>query len=193
MTDTSNPKREQILKAGKDLFWKFGFRRVTVEEICREAGVSKMTYYKHFPNKLELATAILDEVFDESIAKVRALHHEHESPEKTLRKIIQLKSEGTRGISEEFIKDLYTNPEEDLKSYIEEKTRSLMAEIIKVYEFGKEDGWVRKDLNIPFFMLYIQKTFGIFSEDEMLSFFDTPQEMIMELTNLFVYGISPHK
>ena len=193
MTDTSNPKREQILKAGKDLFWKFGFRRVTIEEICKEAGVSKMTYYKHFPNKTELATTIYDQVFDESISKVRKLHDEHESPEKTLRKIIQLKSEGIRGISEEFIKDLYASPKVNLKSYIEEKTGAVMAEMIKVYEFGQEDGWVRKDLNIPFFMLYIQKTFGIFSEDEMLHFFDSPEEMIMELTNLFVYGISPHK
>ena len=193
MAITSNPKREHILKAGKDLFWKFGFRRVTIEEICREAGVSKMTYYKHFPHKLELAVTILDEVFEKNIDKVRALHHEHETPEKTLRKIIQLKSEGGRGISEEFIKDLYASPDVDLKSYIEEKTRNVMAEITKVYEIGMEDGWVRKDLNIPFFLLYIQKTFGIFSEDEMLHFFDSPQEMIMELTNLFVYGISPHK
>jgi hypothetical protein len=142
---------------------------------------------------MELAMIILDQVFDESISKVRKLHEEHEAPEKTLQKIIHLKSEGSRGISEEFIKDLYSSPEEDLKSYIEEKTRIVMAEIVKVYEFGKEDGWVRKDLNIPFFMLYIQKTFGIFSEDEMLHFFESPQEMIMELTNLFVYGISPHK
>ena len=193
MAITSNPKRAQILKAGKNLFWKFGFRRVTVEEICREAGVSKMTFYKHFPNKSELAITILDDLFEKNIAKVRALHHEHETPEKTLRKIIQLKAEGIREISKEFIKDLYAIPEDDLKSYMEEKTGNMMGEITKVYENGMKDGWVRKDLNIPFFMLYIQKTFGIFSEDEMLHFFDSPQEMIMELTNLFVYGISPHK
>jgi AcrR family transcriptional regulator len=193
MNDTSNPKKMLILKTGKELFWKFGFRRVTVEEICKEAGVSKMTYYKYFPNKMELATTILDEVFDESIYKIKKLHDEHESPDKTLRKILQLKSEGIRGISEEFIKDLYANPEDTLKSYIEKKTGSIMAEIIKVYEKGKEDGWVRKDLNIPFLILYSQKTFGIFSEDEMLHYFGSPEEMIMEITNLFVYGISPHK
>ncbi len=193
MGDSSSPKRELILKTGKELFWKFGFRKVTVEEICKEAGVSKMTYYKYFPNKVELAITILDEVYDDTLDKVKKLHEEHESPEKTLRKIIQLKSEGTRGISEEFIKDLYASPEGELKTYIEEKTRTIMTEIIKVYEKGKEDGWVRKDLNIPFLMLYTQKTLGIFSEDEMLHFFDSPQELLMEITNLFIYGISPHK
>jgi len=51
MKTTSNPKREQILTTGKELFWKFGFKRVTIEEICKEAGVSKMTYYKFFTTK----------------------------------------------------------------------------------------------------------------------------------------------
>jgi len=189
----SNPKRTLILNTGKELLWKFGFRRVTIEEICKEAGVSKMTFYKYFPNKMELATNILDEVFDESIMKIRKLHDDHESPDKTLRKILQLKSEGSRGISEEFIKDLYTNPEDELKSYMEKKTGMVMAEIIKVYEKGKIDGWVRKDLNIPFLILFSQKTIGMLSEDEILHYFDSPQEMIMELTNLFIYGISPHK
>ena len=52
--ERSSAKREQIVRTGNLLFSKHGLRRVTVEEICREAGVSKMTFYKYFPNKLEL-------------------------------------------------------------------------------------------------------------------------------------------
>ena len=67
MDTSSNPKKNQILHTSKELFWKFGFKRVTIEEICKEAGVSKMTFYKFFPNKLELAKTILDKIFDENI------------------------------------------------------------------------------------------------------------------------------
>ncbi|MCP4311919.1 MAG: TetR/AcrR family transcriptional regulator [Bacteroidetes bacterium] len=193
MSTSSNPKRLQILATGKELFWKFGFKRVTIEEISKEAGVSKMTFYKFFPNKIELAKIILDEVFEDSLNKIHKLHDEHESPDKTLKKIIQLKAEGSKNVSEEFIKDLYANPEGELKEYIEGKSQMMFAEMIQVYKKGKEDGWVRKDLNIPFFILYIQKSLDMLSSDEMLHFFDTSQEMIMEITNLFVYGISPHK
>ena len=49
----SSKKYQDIKKKGKELFWKYGTKRVTVEEICREAGVSKMTYYKFFKNKNE--------------------------------------------------------------------------------------------------------------------------------------------
>ncbi|MFO7669048.1 MAG: TetR/AcrR family transcriptional regulator [Bacteroidales bacterium] len=192
MEVTSNPKRKQILAHGKELFWKFGFKRVSIEEICRAAGVSKMTFYKFFPNKLELAKTILDEILDESIQEVRRISDEHESTAKTLRKIMQMKSKGSRDISEEFIKDLYATPDTGLKTFIEEKTNSMFAEVARIYEKGKEDGWIRKDLNIPFFMTFTLKLIPIYSDDEILHFFESSQELIMEITNLFVYGVSPH-
>lgn len=193
MKTTSNPKRIQILATGKELFWKFGFKRVSIEEICREAGVSKMTFYKFFPNKGELAKTVLDKVFDEIINKIERLSEDHETPEKTLRKIMQLKAEGTRDISEEFIKDLYANPDEGIKVFMEEKTSEMFKEIITFYEKGKEKGWIRKDLNIPFFLAFTRKITSLVYEEEMLSFFGSSQELIMEITNLFIYGISPHE
>ena len=193
MNTASNPKRIQILLTAKDLFYKFGFKRVTIEEISKEAGVSKMTFYKFFPNKIELAKTVLNNVFEDALSKVRRLHEEHESPDKTLKKILQLKAEGTKDISEEFIKDLYAQPEGELKSYMEEKTRWIYTEIMNVYEKGKEDGWVRKDLNIPFFMAFSRSVIDSFSKDEVLHHFDSLQEMIMEITNIFIYGISPHE
>lgn len=187
----SNPKRTQILSTGKELFWKFGFRRVTIEEICREAGVSKMTFYKFFSNKKDLASTMLDELFSESLRQIRKIHDDHVSPDETFKKLLHLKSEGSKGISGDFIKDLYSDTDEGLKSYFEEKGQIMFAEIAKVYARGQEEGWVRKDLHIPFFMNYLQRVTELLTEDQMLSFFDDPQDMIMEVTNLFIYGISP--
>ncbi|WP_372931944.1 TetR/AcrR family transcriptional regulator, partial [Mariniphaga sediminis] len=48
----------EIMKTARELFWKHGFRRVTIQEICEKAGVSKMTFYKHFPNKIDLAKTV---------------------------------------------------------------------------------------------------------------------------------------
>ena len=192
MNTSSNPKRDQILKTGKVLFWKYGFKRVTIEEICREAGVSKMTFYKYFPNKIRLAIIILDRIFDESISKIRRIGDEHKTAEKTLEKIMQLKFEGTHGISEEFIKDLYAFPEGELQDYIQQKTTRMFSEVIDLYEKGKQDGWVRKDLNVPFMILFTRKTIETITMDDFNHLFPTSQEMIMELTRLFIYGIVPH-
>ena len=54
-----NPKRKKILDTAHELFWKHGLKRVSIEEICAVAGVSKMTFYKHFANKTALVKYIL--------------------------------------------------------------------------------------------------------------------------------------
>lgn len=192
MDNTYNPKEEQILITGKELFWKYGFKRVTIEEICREAKVSKMTFYKYFPNKPKLAIAILDNVFDDSILKIRKLGEEHEDAGQTLEKIMQLKFEGSKGIGEEFVKDLYANPEAELKTYMESKTQEIFSEVINLYERGKKDGWVRKDLNIPFMIHFTRSSVDLITKQELMPYFTDYQEMILEVTRLFVYGITPH-
>jgi len=193
MNKKYNPKQDQILKSGKDLFWKHGFKRVSIEEICREAGVSKMTFYKYFPNKPVLATTILDGIFEDSYIKIRKLGEEHVSPAQTLEKIMQLKFEGSLGISEEFIKDLYANPDPELKNYIETKTSEVFEEVIALYERGKKDGWVRKDLNIPFMIRFTRSSMDILTKEDLMPYFNNYQEMILEVTRLFIYGIAPHE
>ena len=43
--------RARLLKAAKALFLLRGFGLVTVDDICRAAGVSKGGFYHHFPGK----------------------------------------------------------------------------------------------------------------------------------------------
>ncbi len=57
-------RREEILRAARTLFGRSGFDRVTISEICDEAGIAKGTFYIYFKDKLSLLETILDEVLD---------------------------------------------------------------------------------------------------------------------------------
>jgi len=59
-------KRQVILAAAEDLFTRFGAKRVSVEEICRAAGSSKMTFYRYFKDKTDLVKTIHDELVERS-------------------------------------------------------------------------------------------------------------------------------
>jgi AcrR family transcriptional regulator len=50
----SQAAHDAILKAAFRLVTKRGFRAVSVDEIAAEAGVGKMTLYRHWPNKAAL-------------------------------------------------------------------------------------------------------------------------------------------
>lgn len=51
--------RERILRTAHDLFYREGIRATGVDRIIREAGVTKVTLYRHFPSKNELIAAYL--------------------------------------------------------------------------------------------------------------------------------------
>lgn len=54
-------KQEQILTCAKDLFFKYGLRNVTMDDICRKLGMSKKTLYVLFKNKKEIVNAITED------------------------------------------------------------------------------------------------------------------------------------
>lgn len=56
-TDRSD-KAGAILDAAQDLFTRFGFRRTTMDDIARAAGVAKGTLYLYFANKAEVFRAM---------------------------------------------------------------------------------------------------------------------------------------
>ena len=190
---SQNKKYLDIIQAARRLFWKHGFKRVSIEEICREAKTSKMTFYKFFANKLELAKAVFDFVVDDSVSTFKTVLHETTSAAELIGQMLEMKKEGIHEISKEFITDFYTNPELGLKDYIEEKTRTVWAEMIGDFKLAQERGILRKDLNIEFFVYFTQKYSDLLNDPYMNQLYPNPQDLIMELTRFSAYGISPHQ
>ncbi len=56
----SSTARERLLRVAYDLFCRHGVNAIGVDRIVAEAGVAKMTLYKHFRSKDELIVAALD-------------------------------------------------------------------------------------------------------------------------------------
>jgi AcrR family transcriptional regulator len=54
-------RRRQILDAALEVFVSQGYHAAAMDDIAERAGVSKPVLYQHFPGKLELYLALLDE------------------------------------------------------------------------------------------------------------------------------------
>jgi AcrR family transcriptional regulator len=52
--------RSRLLQAGQQVFAAKGYPEATVDDIAREAGASRATFYLHFKSKSELAAALVD-------------------------------------------------------------------------------------------------------------------------------------
>jgi AcrR family transcriptional regulator len=58
-------RRRQLLGAAQEVFVAQGYHAAAMDEIAERAGVSKPVLYQHFPGKLELYLALLDESVEE--------------------------------------------------------------------------------------------------------------------------------
>jgi AcrR family transcriptional regulator len=66
MHDADSVVVEQIVEAARGYFLRFGYSRVSTEEIARSIGRSKKTLYKHFETKEALLRAVLIRVDGEA-------------------------------------------------------------------------------------------------------------------------------
>ena len=188
----SNPKYRDLLKTARELFWKHGVKRVTIEEICNVSGVSKMTFYRFFPNKIELAKTILQGMFDDAMGDYRALMAEDIPFEEKVHRQLLLKFEGTKEISKELVRDIYSNQEWGLGAYMEARTEEALKVIMEDYAKAQRKGWIRKDLNLGFVLYIFHKMPEWIYDPQLLSAYESQQDLIMEIANFFFYGILPH-
>jgi AcrR family transcriptional regulator len=54
------PARERILLTAHDLFYRDGIRATGIDRVIAESGVTKVTFYRHFPSKNDLICEFLE-------------------------------------------------------------------------------------------------------------------------------------
>lgn len=58
--DTTNATQLAILDTASRLFSQHGWIRVSIGEICDEAAISRVSFYRYYKNKIELLKAIIN-------------------------------------------------------------------------------------------------------------------------------------
>lgn len=184
-------KHKDIIVAGKALFWKHGVKRVSVEEICRRSGVSKMTFYKYFSDKNSLAKCLLEEEMETSINTYSDLLGGDSSFEKKLTQIVLLKIEGLKGMSSEFINDVYLNGGEEIQKYIAEKSDESSQMFIAFFNDYQEKGFIRKSLKIELMIAMQTQIAELYKTEQLVAMYDSPKDFIVEMMNSILYGLMP--
>ena len=183
-------KQQQLLNTSKELFWKHGISRVTVTEICEKAGVSKMTFYRLFENKTELAKELLLELGEQGLRQFQEVRQEELPFPEKIRKMIALKQENTGLISEELIQDIYQNEELGLMKFLEGHAQRVVAEFQDFIEEAQRKGEVSSTIKPAFMLFFLNQIQRWLADPNVTQLFDDPQDMIMEVTNLFFYGVT---
>ena len=98
-TGTYAQTHETILKNGKELFLKEGFERANLREICRLSGVTTGGFYRHFKDKADLFSALVEPA-------IQGLQEQYSASEKLCFTVLE-----NSGIDEDFVSYIFDNLE----------------------------------------------------------------------------------
>jgi AcrR family transcriptional regulator len=83
--------RDLILDAVDGLLAKFGYRKMTMEDVAKQVGIGKGTIYLHFPSKEELVLAHIDRIGETVVRKLQELAGSADPAERKLRRMLVLR------------------------------------------------------------------------------------------------------
>jgi len=191
MESIDDRKLREIMIASKKLFWKFGFKRVTIEEVCHEANVSKMTFYKHFKNKMELIIYLINHITDKAMKQYREIMDSNIPFPEKVKKSIALKLESSKDMSNEFYDDYVRHADMEMLALLHEKSNEMMGAILNDYIEAQKNGEIRQDIKPEFILYFLNHLLEMAKDERLEKIYNNPQDMIMEFTNFFFYGVLP--
>lgn len=180
----------KLVESGKTLFFKFGFKKVTVDEICREAGLSKMTFYRFFDNKIDLVRYIINDIAEEGLLMYKSIMSREVPFEEKIKETIRMKQDAANQYSEQFLKDMYSGGKNEIMELLQKISGESMALVMEDYRKAQADGFIRKDLNLAFIPYLLNKILEMVNDPVLLSLYGDIHSVMREVTSLFFYGIS---
>ncbi|MCF7796733.1 MAG: TetR/AcrR family transcriptional regulator [Candidatus Marinimicrobia bacterium] len=169
---------------------RHGVRRVTVEEICRKANVSKVTFYKYYPNKQAIVWRILDDMVEYGVAKFNEIIDMDISFEEKLRLIIQVKMEESAKYSEDFLDELI-HADPDLMQHFWEKAIAAQNLTMDFFKKAQQNGELRTDMNLDFLQFMLDHVQDLIQDPRLNKLIPSKLDLIRELINFWFYGLLP--
>ncbi len=183
-------KKNQIVQAADQLFKKFGIKKVTVEEICQEAGASKMTFYKYFANKIELVKYLWQQMTDDSMQKLDELDRRDIPFTEKIKVMLKMKEEATSQMGNQYIRD-YLEIIPELHSFYNQIFSQVMVKFMDMIRRAQERGEVRKSMRPEFFLAVVRQLTELAKDEKLAAIYDNYTEFALEVNNFLYYGIMP--
>jgi AcrR family transcriptional regulator len=139
--------RQRIVEAARAHFFSHGFRRVTMDDLAEELGISKKTLYAHFPGKIELLEAVLADKFAGVEAKLQdaARAHPGDFPA-TLHGLLANTQRELDEIKPPFVRDMRQKAPHVFKLVERRRAALIERSFGRLFIEGQRTGMVRKDV-----------------------------------------------
>lgn len=131
-------------------FQRYGFSRVTMDEIAKETKTGKGTLYRYFPSKEDLLIACIENNITEIEKYLQKELENKVDPIEKINSYILLLSKKLKNVQTSQLADIEKNVPKAFEMICEARERLIINTLASIIEEGKEEGIFRTDLNVDF-------------------------------------------
>lgn len=190
MAKDEEKTREWILERTTERFLSEGFSRFTMDEIARDAGVSKKTLYRLIPSKNTLIMMVLDR-------QISIIEMKHESILKNPDLDFQARLDASFRIVSEFYSRVQKDSIRDMAKFspdvwemIRRRRTDVLSGIVRLLEEGRDEGYIRSDIPPSFLGRYFHSIVdSLLTPRVMMDENMTPNRLLDITLSIFYKGI----
>ncbi len=198
MTDGFQRRREQskedIRRASRELFGRFGVEKVSIADIARTAGVSQATIYNNFGSKEALEREFVAGVIEDMTGQLEAILDSvqpfWDKVSSLIGFISGMMAENRPSEVDALVynnRGLLDDPEiERIRTAAEEKTTELLLGLVAE---GKAQGQIAADLSDNAFRIYFTAFMDIFSNVRFTRLYQSDPKLVQDLGRLMIHGM----
>jgi AcrR family transcriptional regulator len=186
---TKLDQAERILAAAETVFFKFGIRKTTVGDICRAAGISRVTFYHYFCDKELAAEAVVNKLIDDMTAAFRRIMSQDVPYSQRIAEFIESKLNRAHGMSQSFVQELFQSPYPKLHELFRRRLQENRQLALDEFRKAQRQGHIRPDVKPEFLLAFLEIIADLSIDERLTSLYPAPKELGSELLNLFFFGI----
>lgn len=185
---------ELILTKAKELFFSYGVKSVSMDDLAKLSGVSKKTIYQCFADKAELINQIVEDLIQ--------CHHEQflackATANDAVEEVMMQSDEPFAtwaSVNQSFFFELEKSVPQAWKKIEEHRKEVYLPGVIQNLKRGIKEGLYREDLDILFTAnIRIHQLTSVLQSNAFTNKRMSASLAIKELTNFYLHGITTEK
>ncbi len=187
-------QRERILSKANELYFRYGIRSVTMDEIAGQCGISKKTIYQYYEDKDALVSAVMDNVIDKTECSCIADQQKSHNAIHEVFLALDMVQEMFSTMNPTILFDVQKHHPKAFQRLEKHKSDFFFSVIKSNIERGKQEGIYREDINSEILAkLRLETAFLPFKQDLFPKGRYHVALLEQEITEHFVCGMASAK
>jgi AcrR family transcriptional regulator len=183
-------KKDSILKAAKELYKQYGYKKVSVAEIAKRASVSQVSIYNFFGSKENLKQELSKKLVNDNFLEMMGILKSHDNIKLKFEKLLISKINFLTSIFTYFFPKYLANDIAFEENLIEEINQKFKNPILNLVDEGKEKGIFDDSISAQAITTYLEIIqYYFLNNPSALAKFDNNPELSREIPTLFLNAL----